>query len=115
MTISLLLQQLHPSLFTSLHYRSPQPLSTHPTFPSLKMLYVPFVASFCALTSVVSAAPVALEDRGLLSGLIGGVTGSSSKVTKLNTIVSGLQTSTAPLLANIRTFPFPCLTKVSCR
>lgn len=77
------------------------------------MLYVPFVASFCALTSVVSAAPVALEDRGLLSGLIGGVTGSSSKVTKLNTIVSGLQTSTAPLLANIRKSLFPSHPRVS--
>lgn len=64
------------------------------------MLFAPVFASVCAFASVASAAPVSVEERGLLSGLL-----SNTKVTQLQSIVGGLTTQTTPVLSSIRASP----------
>lgn len=68
------------------------------------MLVAPVLASVCAFSSLVNAAPVASpspEERGLLN--LGSIF-SGGKVVQLDTIVAGVSVSTKPVLQNIRTF-----------
>lgn len=66
------------------------------------MLFAPVVASLAAFATVATAAPVpSVEERGLLSGLLGSLTGTS-KATQLQTIVTDASKTLPVTLNKIR-------------
>lgn len=76
------------------------------------MRFAPLFATLCAFASIASAAPLVAppaEEKRLLN--LGGLL-SNPKVTQLQTIVTGLDSQTAPVLTKIRASALPLLSDV---